>query len=337
MSVTSLLRRVGRAVLRGLRAVVPVVGDTRREWVRKLSFWLALVVFICSGYYLADEMWLGPRRVDQVTHSLRDLYTRGDGKSDGKEETPDTTVYPTDMDPAFAPLYRLNSDVRGWLSFSTTGEDLFNGAVDNPVVQTTDNDQYLNKTFLGEKNKAGTLFFDYRNDLNPGSSDRNWIIYGHNLNSGLMFSRLNLLVTGRVERAKRLTTLTLDTFYGEKLTYKVFAVMVIDAQAAEFGYTRTRFTNDDAFTSFVEEVRARSLYDFGDVDVKAGDRLLTLSTCTNKRDTHLNDGRAVVVARCLREGESAEVNTDLTVLNEDVLMPRAWYVNQKKELPAAYQ
>lgn len=137
-----------------------------------------------------------------------------------------------------------------------------------------------------------------------------------------------------------LTTLTLDTLYGEQYTYKVFAVMVLDADATGngvFDYIRTDFRNDAAFATFTESVKARSLYDFGDVDVLATDQIITLSTCSNKRDTTLKNGRTVVVARRVRDDEEATVDVSKTVLNEDVLMPKAWYSNKGLALPEEYQ
>lgn len=326
-----------------LRSVIPVAGDSRSEWIRKLAFLLALTVFLCSGYYLIDEVWLQPRYTQQVTHSMRELYT-GDGMRDEEEKDGGEVIYPEGIDESFKALYRRNADVVGWLTFTADGggktTDLFNNKIDNPVVQAEDNAYYLDRNYLDEPDKAGTLFMDYRNSVADTSGQRNLIIYGHNLNSGLMFSKFNLLAYGDVSRAQRLTTVTLDTLYGESLVYKVFAVMLIDADATgeeAFDYIRTEFRTDEAFGAFVKKIRARSLYDFGDVDVNETDSILTLSTCSNKRGASLKNGRTVIVARRVREGEEAAVNTALTTLNSDVLMPKAWYVNKGKGLPEEYQ
>ncbi len=330
-------------ITRALLSVIPVKGDSRAEWIRKLAFLLALTVFLCSGYYLVDEVWLQPRYTQQVTNTLHQLYTGTVTDTEEQIEELPEVEFPEGMDESFAPLYRRNPDVVGWLKFEADGggttSDLFNSVIDNPVVQADDNDYYLDRNYLGEKEKAGTLFMDYRNNVADMQNERNTIIYGHNLNSGLMFSKFNLLAYGDVSRAQRLTTVTLDTLYGESVTYKVFAVMLIDADAtgdAAFDYIRTEFSTDAAFGAFVEKIRARSLYDFGDVDVNETDSVLTLSTCSNKRKAALSNGRTVIVARRLREGESAEVNTALTVANADVLMPKAWYINKGLDVPEAY-
>ena len=330
----------GAAIVKALRSVIPVIQDPPREWVRKIAFWLAVLVLVGAGYYLLDELWWQPGRTVGTLNTLRELYhTDNPADLPTTDKNGDPIVYPEGMDPAFRALYAHNADVRGWLTFASgNGDALFNGAIDNPVVQAKDNDYYLNHDFWGERDKAGTLYFDYRNDLSAGTDDRHFIVYGHNLTSELMFSRFNWLVIPNVNYARLLTTLQLNTLY-EKQTYKVLAVMVIDADAKDataFNYLRTEFHSEEDFLYFANEIRRRSLYDFGDVDVQEGDRLLTLSSCTNQRESKLRNGRVVVVARQLRDGESAAVDTSKTTVNDDVLMPKAWYVNQKKELPAEY-
>ncbi len=325
-----------KRLLNGLFAVIPVAGDSKRELVRKIAFWCAAFVFVGSAVYLLDELVWQPNHTKAVQIETQDLYYEKQPEQTLGES--DDTVYPEGMNEAFRSLYRRNNDLRGWLTFSTEGEDLFDGAIDSPVVQAADNDYYLKRDFLGENDKAGSLYFDYRNDLSATGNNRNLIIYGHNLHSGLMFSRFNRLAKPNEALAKRLTTLTLNTLYTQA-KYKVFAVMIVNANAAEepvFNYIRTEFT-DESFMAMVKEIRARSLYDFGDVDVTATDELLTLSTCSNKRETRLTDARTVIVARKVRDGEDLAVDTSKTTLNADVLMPKMWYVAGGEELPEVYR
>ena len=56
------------------------------------------------------------------------------------------------------------------------------------VVQGNDNEYYLNHNFNKEKNRAGWIFADYRNSFDE--SDKNLIIYGHNMKDGSMFDTL---------------------------------------------------------------------------------------------------------------------------------------------------
>ncbi len=330
------LKAIGYALLNGLMAIIPMAGDSKREWMRKIAFLCAIVVFIGSVTYLLDELVWKPNHTKTVHVQLQELYYEQQMGENPEEE--DTTQYPLGMNDAFRSLYRRNNDLRGWLKFATEGEDLFDGAIDSPVVQAADNEFYLDRDFLKQSDKAGSLYFDYRNDLSMTGENRNLIIYGHNLHSGLMFSRFNRLAKPNEALAKRLTTLTLNTLY-EEAVYKVFAVMIVNANSAEepvFNYIRTEFS-DESFMAMVDEIRARSLYDFGDVDVVASDELLTLSTCSNKRETRLKDARTVIVARKVREGEDKRVDTTKTTLNADVQMPKMWYIAGGEALPEVYR
>ena len=58
---------------------------------------------------------------------------------------------------------------------------------------------------------------------------------------------------------------------------------------------------EEGFNTYVAQVRELSLYDTGVVP-EWGDTLLILSTC----EYHVTDGRFVVVARRIREGENIQ-------------------------------
>lgn len=68
-----------------------------------------------------------------------------------------------------------------WLNIS-------NSNIDYPVVQGMDNDFYLNHSFYKEESISGTLFIDYRNNID---SDKNIVIYGHHMKNETMFHDLN--------------------------------------------------------------------------------------------------------------------------------------------------
>ncbi len=61
-----------------------------------------------------------------------------------------------------------------------------------PVVQTTDNEKYLKKTFEGNDNPAGCIFMDC--DNKSDLSDNITYIYGHNMKDGSMFGALKKLI-----------------------------------------------------------------------------------------------------------------------------------------------
>lgn len=311
--------------LRILGSFVPHVGDSVWEVARKCVFILSALVFLGTCAYLLNDLWLVPQINARYNDEIRGMYTPG--------ATPDLTGIPEDypfpagMDDAFKKLYYTNPDIRGWISYPSDASNWY--GIDYPVVQTDDNSFYLTHDFYKTQNKNGTLFFDYGNDFSsPDYFNRVTIIYGHNMKSGQMFASLNTL-TQNVAYARSAPLIHMNTLYREG-DYKVFAILILDEDAApenSFYYLHTQFGSDAEFLSYVEEMRARSIYDYP-VDVNADDELLVLSTCSNSSWVHFKNGRTVVVARRVRDGESTLVDTASITDNTDVIMPLAWYVNQ---------
>ena len=82
----------------------------------------------------------------------------------------------------FESLRESGPDIIGWLNLPDT-------VINYPVTQTDDNEYYLHHLYDGTYNKVGCLFADYENKAD--FSDRNTIIYGHNMRDGSMFAVLN--------------------------------------------------------------------------------------------------------------------------------------------------
>ncbi len=106
--------------------------------------------------------------------------------------------------------------------------------------------------------------------------------------------------------------------------YKIFSVFITNAyenQGEVWNYhDYADFKNADEENAYLNELSRRSLIDTG-VDVRRGDKLLTLSTCTYE----FKDARLVVVARAVRRGEDAAVDVSAASENPYPLMPDVWY------------
>lgn len=98
--------------------------------------------------------------------------------------TSDTTDELTTFS-GFQKLQKINPDVLGWLNIYGTN-------IDYPLVQTTDNDTYLNKNAKKEDSVTGALFLDYRSS--PNFDDFNTIIHGHHMENGVMFGDIDKFV-----------------------------------------------------------------------------------------------------------------------------------------------
>ena len=311
---------------------VPMRGDALSDIIRKIVAIIAVIAMLVAMGYLVYDLWIMPLQNEAQNAGITQLYNP-DGPIEFEPEVEDFTEYPAGMNPAFKALYYANHDVRGWLTFNSSSKYWY--GINYPVVQAADNDFYLYRDFYKQNNRNGTLYFDARNDFSsPDATNQVSIIYGHNMLSGQMLASLNKLL-GSVGMARSAPTLTMNTLY-EDATYKVFGVFIWDNEQRDFNYMQPIFADDSDFMAYVEKVRARSWYDYKDVDVIPTDELLVLSTCSNKSQTHLSDGRTVVVARKVRDGESTSVNTAHIVVNEDALQPLAWYEAEGLTLPDYY-
>lgn len=174
--------------------------------------------------------------------------------------TPEEKKYIVD----FQKLKEQNSDTVGYLKVNNTD-------VEYVVVKGNDNDFYLNHNFNKEYNVAGWIFADYKNNFD--GTDKNIVIYGHNMQDGSMFASLKEILTGEWQNNTN-KQIKLVTEQGT-ITYQIFSSYTIEA---EDYYITTHFQNDEAFKNFINTVSNRTYYNYN-VDVNETDNVLTLSTC----------------------------------------------------------
>ncbi len=181
-------------------------------------------------------------------------------------------------------LYNSNKRLIGWLKIDDT-------KIDYPVMQTTNNEYYLNHNFDQQTDRNGALFLDKDCDVLEPST--NLIIYGHHMKSGNMFGTLDKYSSE--EYYKEHPVIQFDSIY-EKGTYEVMYVFrskIYSEEDVIFKYYQfIDAGSQQEFDSNMQEMAAMSLYDTG-VTASYGDHLLTLSTC----DYYVSDGRFVVVAK----------------------------------------
>jgi len=181
-------------------------------------------------------------------------------------------------------LYNKNKKLIGWLKIADTN-------IDYPVMQTSNNEYYLDHNFDQEYDKNGSLFLD--KDCNAAFPNTNMIIYGHHMKSGKMFGNLNYYA--KESYYKEHPRIQFDTIYEEGIydIMYVFRSRIYNESEVVFKYYQFFDVNSaDEFYSAMDEMSRMSLYDTG-VTAEYGDKLITLSTCDNSEE----DGRFVVVAK----------------------------------------
>lgn len=174
----------------------------------------------------------------------------------------------------FDELKKQNKDTVAFIKVNNT-------RIHYVVVKGKDNDFYLNHNFNKEKNIAGWIFGDFRNNFDE--TDKNLIIYGHNMKDGSMFDTLIKTIDKEWYTNKDNYIVKLITEKGS-YKYKVFSTYSV---RAEDYYINTGFNNDKEFDKFVNTLKDRSVYNYG-TEVNGTDKILTLSSC-------IGDGRKRVV------------------------------------------
>lgn len=167
---------------------------------------------------------------------------------------------------AYNELLKINEDTIGWITINNT-------KVNYPVVQSTDNDYYLNRAYDKTKNIAGWIFVDFRNDMDE--LDKNTIIYGHSgLKGNLMFSSLEKTLNKNWYSNEN----NLNIYFsikGKDYSFKIFSIYTVDVTS---DYLDINFGSDEEYINFINMIKSRSINDFN-VEVTKDDKILTLSTC----------------------------------------------------------
>lgn len=167
----------------------------------------------------------------------------------------------------FTELKNKNNDTKGWIQVGGTN-------INYPFVQTSNNDYYLNHSFNKNKNNAGWIFLDYRNNIN--NSEKNIILYGHSRQDTTMFGSLkNILNNGWLDYSEN-HIIKLSTEQDNSL-WQVFSAYHIPTTS---DYLQIEFSSNQEFLDFGNKLIKRSAHNFY-TSINETDQILTLSTCYN--------------------------------------------------------
>lgn len=182
---------------------------------------------------------------------------------------------------SFDELREVNKEVVAWILVDNT-------KINYPVVQTINNDYYLNHDITGSLTSSGWIFMDYRNSYKM--DDKNTIIYGHNLINQTAFGSLSNIFTEEWYQKSNHTIVIVNP--KETLIYEVFSTYYIDPETY---YLQTNFRTDEEYINFLTTLKNRSIYDYT-VNLSSSDNMITLSTCTDD-----NKGRKVIHGKLIHK------------------------------------
>lgn len=180
---------------------------------------------------------------------------------------------------SFDALKAENGDLVGYLKFDS-------GIVSLPVVQSSDNNYYLRKSFYKDYNEQGIPFMDSECTL----ESQNIVIYGHNVyyDDTAMFSPISLLLNQ--DEFEKSQTFAFYTENGIRY-YQITDVYVVDINEG-IEFKKQTFTDENDFNNWYSVIHNRNQIRTSEI-LDYTDRFISLQTC--KR--YQTDSRIVVIGK----------------------------------------
>ena len=181
----------------------------------------------------------------------------------------------------FDELKKKNNETVAWINVNNTN-------INYPIVQTNNNDFYLNHSYDKKYNEAGGVFLDYRNNKN--FTDQNTVIYAHSRLDKTMFGSLSKTLHESWYQNKDNHIIRISNEYENSL-WQIFSIYIIETESY---YITTGFNSGNQYQKFLDTLVSRSKYDFN-TKLDTNDRIITLSTCYD------DNRKTVVHAKLLKK------------------------------------
>ena len=189
------------------------------------------------------------------------------------DEATEKGVEFANVDSDISEFMESHAEAVGWIRFE---DDL----ISYPIMQASDNSRYALKDPDGNDSETGSIFLDYRSSAD--FSDSNTIIYGHNMKNRTMFGALKVY-------KEDISFLDNDEHkYFQIITpevtsrYLMFAFMDVPKNSYIYDVC-----GDDTsrMREFLDTIEYKTYIDTG-IEPDVDDKIITLSTCTQKDDLY---------------------------------------------------
>lgn len=265
----------------------------KRTRLKPWAFWTFSLVFVFIISFCFMRLFIWKRDSQNIKALEKELTTiiqyeiiNDPGTAVNppvEEETPEEII--TDYwnymampfyDVDFTNLLAKNNDTVAFIHINNTN-------INYPVVQTTDNDYYLNHAFDKTYNSAGWVYMDFRNNFEPLSD--NIVIYGHGRVDYTVFGSLKKALSKDWQSNPENLAINISTPKANYL-YQIFSIYTIES---ENYYITTTFGSESEKQTWIDTMISRNTTESIIASANLNDKFLTLSTCYN------NDGIRIVV------------------------------------------
>lgn len=179
-----------------------------------------------------------------------------------------------------------NDDVVGKLTIAGTD-------IDEVIMQANDNNYYLNHNEFGEYQAEGSIYEDYRTNLDS----KKVLIFGHSSPGwNVPFNELEKYYDKDFYNNHKYITITTENGANEYIIFSVFV------ETSDFSYMNLKITND-TYNQYLKKYKDNSLYNTG-VEVLDNDEILILQTCSNNsKYSNYNKKYLLVISKKINNKE----------------------------------
>ena len=191
------------------------------------------------------------------------------GNTDATDGNTDTADRLNAVRESLKALKDKNPDTYGWIFVEGTD-------INYPVLRGTDNSYYLTHSHEKKYLAIGSIFADYQ--LADNIKDNfNTVFYGHNVVTNVpgssMFHDVEKFLKKDFFDEALIYVYTLDGIF----IYKPFSIY---PTVSDYQYFKADFETETSFLTYADEYKKNSKV-ASNIEVGLGDKILTLSTCTN--------------------------------------------------------
>ena len=232
----------------------------------KFILMLLIVLFAISSYFFIKEI-AENKKENNIYEDLQEIVKNEENSiqendyTNASEDKSDNISTENNTNPDdfynLENISKINTDVIGWIKINGTN-------INYPIMQNEN--YYLHRNIYKKYSSHGTPYLAEYCNLRTSN---NLIIYGHHMNDNSMFAEL-------VNTYEIVTAFKTIAYSDNGFKY----------------YNYTNFYNEQEFNSFIENCRNLEFYNT-DVNLKYGDKLITLSTCEYSQ----KNGRMVIIAK----------------------------------------